>query len=50
VGTFIGLFLATGTMAACGTVMFDLVRTMWKSDDPSAATGILLNVFRDLFS
>jgi hypothetical protein len=49
VGTFVGLFLATGAMAACGTVMYDLVLTMWTWGDPSPATGFLLETFRGLF-
>jgi hypothetical protein len=36
-------------MLLLGIIMFDLVRTMWQSGDPSTVGGALLGAFRGLY-
>ena len=47
--TFAGLVIATLLMSACGTVMFDLVRSMWHWSEPTPYSSMLLDVVRGLF-
>lgn len=48
-GTFVGLSISTLAMCMCGMVVFDLVRTMWSGDDPSAFSGPMIDMFGGLF-
>lgn len=47
-GPFVGLLLSTLLMVVCGMMMFDLVRSMWSWNDPSAFTSPLLDFFKGI--
>lgn len=49
VGTLIGLGVSSVCMLMLGIIMFDLVKTMWQSGDPSTVGGALLSAFRGLY-
>ncbi|HBL46179.1 hypothetical protein [Gimesia sp.] len=49
VGTFVALGISTLLMSICGLMMYDLIRTMWHYDDPSAVSSSLLEMVRGLF-
>ncbi|QDT93741.1 hypothetical protein [Gimesia algae] len=49
VGTFVALGISTLLMSICGVMMYDLIRTMWHYDDPSAVSSSLLDMVRGLF-
>ncbi|MCA9004421.1 MAG: hypothetical protein KDA70_04035 [Planctomycetaceae bacterium] len=49
VGTFVGLGISTLLMSVCGLMMYDLIRTMWHYDDPSAVSSSILEMVRGLF-
>ena len=49
-GSFIGLSLSTIVMLMCGTVMFDLVRTMWYADAEkiNPVAGGIIEIFKGM--
>ncbi|WP_417386342.1 hypothetical protein [Gimesia sp.] len=49
VGTFVALGISTLLMSVCGLMMYDLIRTMWHYDDPSAVSSSILDMVRGLF-
>lgn len=48
-GTVVGLGVSSVCMVLLGIIMFDLVKTMWQSGDPSTVGGALLSAFRGLY-
>ena len=48
VGTFVGLGISTLLMSICGLMMYDLIRTMWHYDEPSAVSSPILEMIRGL--
>lgn len=51
-GVFVGVALSTLLMVLCGTVMFDLVRSMWHADlaQQNPVSSALLNMLSGLFT
>ncbi|WP_145364989.1 hypothetical protein [Stratiformator vulcanicus] len=47
--TVVGLFATSTALAVCGMMMFDLIRTMWHYDEPTAGTSAILAALKDLF-
>ena len=47
--TLVGLCLSAVTLSACGIVMFDLIRSMWRFQDPTTYSGMILEQIRGLF-
>ncbi|QDT64530.1 helix-turn-helix domain-containing protein [Calycomorphotria hydatis] len=47
--TFIGLLMTCGTLAVCGMLMFDLLRSMWGYQEPNVFSSTLLDTFKGLF-
>lgn len=48
-GMFVGLLVSTLFMAVCGTVMYDLVRSMWAWNEPTTVSRTLLDNIRNMF-
>lgn len=48
-GTFVGLLFSTLFLSVCGMVMFDLVRSMWAWNEPSAVSKALIDQIGNLF-
>ncbi len=48
-GTIIGLSVSSVCMLLLGVIMFDLVKTMWQSGEPTSVGGALLSAFRGLY-
>ncbi len=48
--TFLGLVASTALLSVCAMMMFDLVRTMWAWDSPSAFNSRLLDLIGGMFS
>ncbi|MEX0701772.1 MAG: helix-turn-helix domain-containing protein [Planctomycetales bacterium] len=47
-GTFVGLLLSTSALVLCGIVTYDLVRSMWGWQEPTAINSTLLEQLRNL--
>lgn len=48
-GTFFMLFLSSTVMLLTTFLMYDVVRTMWGNNDPTAGTEMILSSFRGMF-
>lgn len=48
-GTFAMMAVSTVLMAVCGTVMYDLVRSMWAWNEPTVVTRTILDQIRTMF-
>lgn len=48
-GTFAMMAVSTLLLAVCGTVMYDLVRSMWAWNEPTVVTRTILDQIRTMF-
>ncbi|MCC7422410.1 MAG: helix-turn-helix domain-containing protein [Planctomycetaceae bacterium] len=48
-GTFVMTAASTLLLAVCGTVMYDLVRSMWSWNEPTVVTRTILDQIRTMF-
>jgi excisionase family DNA binding protein len=48
-GTFFMLFLSSSVMLLTSFLMYDVVRTMWGNNEPTAGTEMILSSFRGMF-